>query len=100
MSACKKCGNSGDDLSTDSECWACGDGLKVNSFGLITSPGKFEGAPRYAPWFWSRLEEAESDDGPRVTWKLLDEDRKRWPELKGRRKVVLLECDNVCVVEI
>ena len=38
------------------EALADGDAYRSRN-GVITSPGKFEGEPLYAPYFWSRLEE-------------------------------------------
>lgn len=64
--------------------------------GYIVSPGKFEGEPVYAPYFWSlALEggavEDDIDGGLRV--EVAPEDMREFPELANVRAVCLWECD-------
>lgn len=60
------------------------DGYDVNDGGMIVSPGKFEGQPRYAVWFWEAYLDgrAEIDDGETMSFDVDDSDVKRFPELK------------------
>lgn len=52
--------------------------------GRIVSPGKFEGEPIFAPYFWNAALEgmADDDDGECYTFALSAEDHALWPELK------------------
>jgi hypothetical protein len=52
--------------------------------GIIRSPGKFEGEPVWAPYFWEMLLDGiadEEDDGEVVTFHVTDADRAEFPEL-------------------
>lgn len=61
----------------------------------ITSPGKFEGEPIFAPAYWQLGLEgfADHDDGKTYTFKFTNgcDDFKVWPELKqwlGRKRTL------------
>ena len=69
--------------------------------GRITSPGKFEGEPIFAPHFWSQGIEglADEDDGHVYKFKFKNEDAdmQAWPELKawlGRRRILSMSEDG------
>ena len=68
------------------------DGYDVRD-GIIRSPGKFEGEPEYAPYLWDLVLQgfADEDDGSVAVFLVSDEDRKRFPGLKGISKVTLRE---------
>lgn len=61
--------------------------------GHIKTPGKFEGEPRYVPYFWDigLNGMADTDDGETYGFDISDEDRARFPELKRRRVLYLFE---------
>jgi hypothetical protein len=69
----------------------------------IVSPGKFEGQPVFAPYFWSLVLEgfADSDDGKVWSFNLKlggqDKDNPFLPELKrwlGRKRTLKLVTDS------
>lgn len=64
--------------------------------GIIRSPGKFEGEPVYAPYFWEALLDgmADKDDGKSAVFYITQEDKEQFPELKRRRAVRLFQDDN------
>jgi hypothetical protein len=69
--------------------------------GRITSPGKFEGEPVFAPYYWSLGLEgfANSDDGSvyHFRFKTSDPDYTLWPELQawlGRKRTLKLREDD------
>ncbi len=64
--------------------------------GIIQDPGKFEGEPVYAVYFWnSGLEGgADEEDGPLCGFTVTDEDRKEFPELAGVGSVWLDESEQ------
>jgi hypothetical protein len=73
----------------------------VNEHGTITSPGKFEGEPIFAPLFWSIGLDgcADSDDGKVYTFHIrkTDPEHQQFPELAkwlGRRRTLRLREDN------
>ncbi len=76
-------------------------GYKVES-GIIRSPGKFEGEARYVPYFWDAYLNgcADRDDGAVLGFDVSKEDKVRFPELKRRRTVKLIERDDGFVVEV
>jgi hypothetical protein len=67
--------------------------------GRITSPGKFEGEPVFAPYFWDLGLEgfADKDDGKVFGFRITKHDAGNpfWPELKAwlgrKRSLKLLE---------
>lgn len=70
---------------------------KVNAAGTITSPGKFEGEPSWVPYLWAQEDDVAFDDGSSVVFRafrILPEDRKRYPALKGVFAAVLAETDD------
>lgn len=69
---------------------------------IVSRPGKFEGEARYVPYFWEFYLEgfAENDDGTVLTFKVTKEDRRLFPELKGRRSVRLFESAEGFVSEV
>jgi hypothetical protein len=68
----------------------------------ITSPGKFEGEPIFAPHYWNIALEgfADADNGTAYTFKFTNDqdDFALWPELRqwlGRKRtLVLIEDDQ------
>lgn len=59
----------------------------VNASGMITSPGKFEGEPIFAPYYWEQAvcigaHDGETDDGGLVFY-LDADDYAMWPELRA-----------------
>lgn len=71
--------------------------------GIIESPGKFEGEPVYAPYFWGLYLNgmADYDESPGGAlagevsgFDLTDEDRERFPELEGFERVELWTDDQ------
>lgn len=64
-------------------------------------PGKFQGAPPYARYFWNIGLEgfADRDDGRTYGFDVTAEDKDLFPELKGRRTVRLWETDDGFVME-
>jgi hypothetical protein len=69
---------------------------EIDSHGIIRSPGKFEGEPRYVPYFWDAYLNgmADDDDGVTLTFDVNDDDRKLFPELEGVKHVYLEESDQ------
>lgn len=69
---------------------------------LVEEPGKFEGQCRYVPYYWALGLQgmADRDDGRVFGFDISLEDRTRFPELKKRRTVRLLERDDGFVVEL
>jgi hypothetical protein len=69
---------------------------EIDSRGIIRSPGKFEGEPRYVPYFYEVFMNgmADDDDGVVLTFRVTAEDRKMFPELRGVRNVYLEESDQ------
>lgn len=61
--------------------------------GVIRSPGKFEGEPVYAPYFWDAFLNGmqDEDDGEFLLFNVTDEDRVEFPELQGVSQVSLGE---------
>ncbi len=68
----------------------------------VEGPGKFEGEARYVPYFWDVYMDggADDDDGTVLTFNVSDEDKKLFPELRGRKRVKLMEQDSGFVVEL
>lgn len=69
--------------------------------GRITQPGKFEGEPIFAPYFWQVGLEgfADSDNGKVYTFRFVNgcTDFALWPELKrwlGRKRTIRLFEDS------
>ena len=60
------------------------DGYEVRD-GRIVSPGKFEGEPVWAPYFYEALLDggADEDDGEVSTFEVTDDDRAEHPTLRG-----------------
>lgn len=75
---------------------------KVSEQGVITTPGKFEGEMVYVPHFWDVFLDggADRDDGKVIGFDVTPEDRKEFPELKGRRTVKLYQRDDGFVCEL
>lgn len=61
--------------------------------GIIRSPGKFEGEPVYAPYFWSMFLDGMADeDDSRILWfDVQEDDIEQFPELKMYKQVGLWE---------
>lgn len=71
------------------------DGHEVIN-GIIRSPGKFEGEPRYAPYFYNTYLDgcADADDGVVITFDVLGPDIDKFPELKNVSRVYMWESDQ------
>lgn len=70
----------------------------VDGNGVVRSPGKFEGEPAWAVYFWhvyldDGCADAEDKDG-RLYFDLRDEDKTVWPELRGYSTVTLEESEQ------
>ena len=68
----------------------------------VDNPGKFESKPIYVPYFWENylLGYADWDDGKVVGFDVEEHDRQKFPELKGRCTVKLIENDQGFVIEV
>ena len=65
--------------------------------GRVTNPGKFQGEPRWVPYFYDLEDDLQVEDGACVVcraFQLTPEERQRFPELKGVFAVVLAETDD------
>lgn len=65
--------------------------------GRIANPGKFQGEPRWVPYFYDLEDDLQVEDGACVVcraFQLTPEERQRFPELKGVFAVVLAETDD------
>lgn len=73
----------------------------VDERGIIRSPGQFEGERVYVPHFWDLFlnGQADRDDGRVLGFDVTADDRKEFPELKGRRTVRLYQRDDGFVCE-
>ena len=74
---------------------------KTDSIGRIKDPGKFEGQPIFAPFYWNMGLDgcADSDDGKVFAFKFKSDsaDLETWPELKqwlGRSRTLKLYEDG------
>jgi hypothetical protein len=68
---------------------------------IIIDPGKFEAEPIHVPYFWQigLSGFADRDDGKTYGFDLTREDKERFPWLKRRRTVNLIETDRGFVGE-
>jgi len=72
----------------------------VDDHGIIRSPGKFEGAPRYLPYFWDMSLDGASDDaydvcGIPTDFFIVDNaDRAAYPELEDIYALSMWESDQ------
>lgn len=70
---------------------------EINKYGVIISPGKFEGEMLYVPYFWKcglegMAENIYSEDNDDVTWwkfEITNEDLKEFPELGDIKELCL-----------
>ncbi|MHA2216931.1 MAG: hypothetical protein ACXACY_13385 [Candidatus Hodarchaeales archaeon] len=66
----------------------------------IKTSGKFEGCPTFVPYFWDRMLEGFASDEKYIddvlvsTFRIIPDDRKLFPELKGFRYINLWEDGN------
>ncbi len=70
--------------------------FRVNTQGRIEDPGKFEGEPRYAPYFWDAVMlgcSAQEDTDGTLVLDVSEEDRVEFPELANVAQVCLMS-DN------
>lgn len=67
-----------------------------NELDIISSPGKFEGEPIWAPYFWESflMGDADDDDDTVLTFNVTDTDRKEFPELNDVAQVLLQETES------
>ena len=99
-------------VNTDGVCWACAQQFRIgyrnpttgqiDGKGIITSPGKFEGCPRYVPYFWDAYLNgmADRDDGSILGFDISADDKAIFPELKRRKTVKLVEDSQGFVSEV
>lgn len=75
---------------------------KVDERGVIRSLGKFEGEMVYVPHYWSIYLDgfADRDDGTTLGFDVDAEDKKQFPELKGRKTVKLRVREDGFVIEV
>ena len=70
----------------------------------VSSPGKFEGEPRYVPHFYDHYmnggADRYEDDGHILGFDITAEDKALFPELKRRRTVKLVETDSGFICEV
>jgi hypothetical protein len=64
--------------------------------GVIRNPGKFEGEPIYAPYFWDALLNgfADSDDDGVAVFDIEASDIEQFPELANVERIALYESDQ------
>ena len=69
---------------------------------LVSTMGKFEGAPSYVPYFWDVYLDgsADRDNDGILGFDIQKEDKEIFPELLKRRTVKLRETDQGFVVEV
>lgn len=65
------------------------DEFEVDERGVVRSPGKFEGEPAYAVYFWTTGDPDYVDDDDRDVFVVNEDDRFEWPELKEVKLVTL-----------
>lgn len=65
----------------------------VDKYGIIRSPGKFEGEMIYVPHYWDAYLRgfADRDDGRVLGFDITKEDRAEFPELEERQRTVKLD---------
>jgi hypothetical protein len=63
---------------------------------IITTPGKFEGEPRYTPYFWEAtlLGDLKPDENGIYELEVTEEDVQKFSELKVGQRVLLCESDD------
>lgn len=68
----------------------------------VKRPGKFQGEPRYVPYYWDAYLAgcADRDDGRTLGFDVTQEDKELFPELRKRRTVKLIQSDDGFVVEV
>jgi len=71
------------------------DGYEVKN-GIIRSPGRFEGEPTYAPYFYDATlnGEGDTDESEVTTFEINETDRKLFPELKDVKTIYLWQSDQ------
>jgi len=69
---------------------------KAEYDAAVKGPGKFEGEPGWALYFWEHYLDGfnNGDDGTWLTFEVVDADRVIFPELKGILTVKLMESDD------
>ena len=77
------------------------ESYEITSDGFISSPGKFEGEPRYAPYFWDLYLNGayDGEENDALYWYVEAEDIALFPELQKVKRVFLSTTDQgfVCV---
>ena len=69
----------------------------VDEYGIIRTPGQFEGEPLYVPYFWDAYLNgfADVDDGKVLKFRITPKDREQFPEIPSRvRWIRLYQCDS------
>lgn len=70
------------------------DHYEIDSHGIIRSPGKFEGCPRWVPAFWDMYLDGMADDETDTGWllfNLMPGDIQDFPELDRVQQVAINE---------
>jgi len=84
-------------MNIDPREWIKAEGKSYKvKHGLITDPGKFEGEPIFAPYYYSLGLEgwASADEDGIYEFDVDDEDREAFPALKDVSVVFLTESDD------
>jgi len=75
--------------------------FKIDQEGIIRSPGRFEGERLYVPYFWDAYLQglADRDDGKIFGFDITEQDRREFPELKGKRAITFYQRDDGFIIE-
>lgn len=85
-----------DYMSMDDPGSAIKKDFKVDSHGIISNPGKFEGEMYYTPYYYDvgMNGMADEDSGSAWLFELGEEDYKKFPELKGHKNIIISSNDQ------
>lgn len=74
----------------------------IDANGAIKNPGRFQGQMLYVPYFWDMGLEgfADRDDGQTFGFDLTENDKKKFPELRGRRTIKIYQRNDGFISEI
>jgi hypothetical protein len=69
---------------------------------IITIPGKFEGQATYIPYYWDIYLDgfADNDDGKIISFRVNAEDKLKFPCLRYRKVIKLMEDSQGFVIEV
>jgi hypothetical protein len=76
--------------------------FEVDPAGVIRTPGAFQGAYLYVPYYWFLVISGYYDrrEGEVITFEIRAEDRAQFPELAGRSAVRITRYGDGRIVEI